>query len=206
MKNQIKGDSKIELLKPFSDLEKQAGVSNKEEWFYEMLKNRKTVREFSAKELDLKTLSDLLWSAFGINREVEGKRTAPSAVNWQEIGIYVALKDGLFYYDGQKHELIKKLDRDLRDKCGMQPFLKDASLVLIFVADFSKMTGEVAQSPGKKEFYSAVDTGFISQNVYLFCSFKKLSTIVLGRVDKESLAKAMNLNENQKVILTQPVG
>ncbi len=63
------------------------------------LKERKTTREFSSETLPLQVLSNLLWSAFGINRPEDGKRTAPSAMNWQEIDIYVATAEGLYLFD-----------------------------------------------------------------------------------------------------------
>lgn len=169
----------------------------------EVLKNRKTMRSFSNKELSLQELSNLLWAAFGVNRPEEGKRTAPSAVNWQEIDIYVAKKDGLYLYDAGKNILIKILDEDIREATGGQDFVKDAPVNLVYVADYSRM-GDASKEI--KDFYSAADTGFISQNVYLFCSSEGLGTVVRGWVDKEKLHKVMKLKEDQEIILAQTVG
>jgi SagB-type dehydrogenase family enzyme len=169
----------------------------------EVLKDRKTIRSFSNKELSLQELSNLLWAAFGVNRPEEGKRTAPSAVNWQEIDIYVAKKDGLYLYDAGKNILIKILDEDIRGSTGEQDFVKDAPINLVFVSDYSRMGDAPKES---KDFYSATDTGFISQNVYLFCASEGLGTVVRGWVDKEKLHKIMKLKEEQKVILAQTVG
>lgn len=166
------------------------------------LKERKTNRQFSTKELPLEVISNLLWAASGVNRPDSGKRTVPTAVNWQEIDIYVAMQKGLYLYNAQKHILEPVMARDIREFTGIQPFTQIAPLNLIYVADFSKMDGD----DENKNFYSATDTGFISQNVYLFCASEGLATVVLGWVDKPALSKIMNLREDQKIILTQPVG
>ncbi len=165
------------------------------------LNQRKSTRAFSSEELPAQTLSNLLWAAFGINRE-DGKRTAPSASNMQEIDIYAAKADGLYFYDAKANLLKQILAEDIRESAGRQAFVKDAPITLIFVADFDKMRG----NDDNKKFYSATDTGYISQNVYLFCASEGLATVVLGMVDKSALAEIMGLRENQRVILTQPVG
>jgi SagB-type dehydrogenase family enzyme len=163
---------------------------------------RHSGREFSPEPLPQQTLSNLLWAACGVNRE-NGKRTAPSARNWQEIDIYAVLPDGLYLYDAKAHALLKKSDENLSTLVGKQEYVKTAPLGLVFVADFDRMGGV---SEADKNFYSATDTGFISQNVYLFCASAGLSTVVLGSVDKTALSAAMKLRPGQKIILSQPVG
>lgn len=169
----------------------------------EALALRRTSRTFAATPLPLDTLSSLLWAAFGINRPDEGKRTAPSARNWQEIDLYVALPEGLYLYDAQAHALQGILAKDLRARAGEPPFTATAPVVLIYVADHSRMRGSNEQS---RQFYSAADTGFISQNVYLYCAANQLATVVLGMVNKDLLKDLMELRGDQHVILTQPVG
>lgn len=170
----------------------------------EALKNRQTKREFSKEKLSDQKLSDLLWAAFGINRPESGKRTAPSAVNWQETDIYVSLESGVYLYNAQKNMLMGIIEGDYRKDMGKQSFAGDAAAVLVFVADYSKMG--VMASKEDKDFYAAVDVGYISQNVYLFCSSENLATVVLGMVDREKIKKTLKLHDNQKVILTQCVG
>ena len=169
----------------------------------QVLKNRKSSREYSTKELSEQVLSNLLWAAFGVNRPDSGQRTAPSAVNWQEIDIYVAMSNGLYLFDAKQHDLKLVLAEDIRALTGGQGFVKDAPVNLVYVADLAKM-GKAP--PDQKSFYAAADSGFISQNVYLYCASEGLGTVVLGWVDKDKCAKAMALREDQKVILTQPVG
>lgn len=167
------------------------------------LTERKSARNFSTKPLPPQILSNLLWSAFGINRTETGRRTAPSAVNWQEIDIYVAMADGVYLYDAKQHALRKIIDQDIRLLTGKQPFTGEAPVNLVYVADLSRMGGANAE---EKAFYSATDTGFISQNVYLYCAAEKLATVVRGLIDKDELAKALKLRSTQKITLAQTVG
>jgi len=166
------------------------------------LKERKSTRSFSPKKLPLDVLSNLLWAASGVNRPETGLLTAPTASNRQEIDVYVALEEGLYLYNPVPHTLSLVLEKDIRKSTGRQPFTQKAPVNLIFVADYSKMGG----SQESRDFYSATDTGYISQNVYLFCASEGLVTVVLGWVDRPSLKKIMNLNDDQVIILTQPVG
>ena len=171
--------------------------------FMQVLKDRKSTREFSPKELPLQVISDMLWAACGINRPDSGHRTAPTAMNMQEIDIYVSKSDGLYLFDAKTNILAPVVAEDLRSLTGKQPFVKDAPINLIYVADLSKMS---KLSIGDADFYAATDTGFISENVYLFCAFSGLATVVRGMIDKPALAKAMKLKPNQKIILAQTIG
>jgi len=183
----------IKLLKPQTD----GGIP-----LMQALKERKSSRSFSNKELQPQVLSDLLWATFGINRPDSGKRTAPSAINMQEIDIYVAMRKGLYLYEPKKHLLKLVLSKDIRALTGKQKFVAVAPVNLIYVADYSKMS----KARNKKSFYSAADTGFIAQNVYLYCASKSLATVVRGMFDKKALEKVMNLRSNQNIVLTQTVG
>jgi SagB-type dehydrogenase family enzyme len=168
------------------------------------LNARKSIRAFDIKRgIPEQELANLLWAAFGINREKSLMRTAPSAHNAQEIDIYVAMQSGLYLYRAQDNVLHKIMDSDVRGYAGKQSFIKDAPLVLIFVADYKKMSDDPQEI---KDFYSAIDTGYISQNVYLYCASADLGTVAIGYCDKELLKKAMKLATNQRIILTQPVG
>lgn len=169
----------------------------------EALSLRKSTREFADKEIPAQILSNLLWAANGINRPESGKRTAPSAANWQEIDIYVATSKAVYLYDAKSNSLKVVVEGDLRADFGRQMFVKTAPVVLAFVADYSKM-GRASQTD--KDFYSATDTGFVSQNVYLYCASEGLNTVVLGMFDRATLSSKLGLKPDQKIILTQPVG
>jgi SagB-type dehydrogenase family enzyme len=166
------------------------------------LKNRSTSREFSAAPLPIQVLSNLLWAAFGINRPDSGKRTAPSARNWQEIDIYVATAQGLYVYNAKAHQLNPILREDVRAQTGTQPFVKDAPLGLVYVADMAKTGNE----SGDRDLYLGADTGFIAENVYLFCASEGLAVVVRGSIDRAALSKVMRLRATQKITLAQTVG
>lgn len=176
---------------------------NSQKALAQALKERKSTRNFNKQQLPIQVISNLLWSACGINRPDAGRRTAPSAVNWQEIEVYVASADGLYLYDAKQHALKQILNQDIRALTGKQSFVGEAPVNLIYVADFSRMGGANAE---ERNFYSAADTGFISQNVYLYCAAEGLATVVRGLIDREKLASAMKLSDNQKIILAQSVG
>lgn len=184
----------IQLLKPQVD---------KGRPLMQVLKDRSSSRSFSKENLPLQVMSNLLWAAFGVNRPETGKRTAPSAVDWQEIDIYVATSDGLYVYDAKAHMLKPILSKDIRSMTGRQDFVKDAPVNLVYVADYSRMGRATKED---KDIYSAADTGFIGQNVYLYCASEGLATVVRGSVDREALAKVMKLRPDQKIILAQSVG
>jgi len=169
----------------------------------QVLKERSTSRSFSARKLPLQVLSNLLWAAFGVNRPESGRRTAPSAKDRQEIDIYVAMAEGLYVYEAKTHVLQPVLAVDIRAMTGRQSFVADAPVNLVYVADLGRM-GKVSKE--EQDLYSAADTGFISENVYLFCASEGLATVVRGSVDRETLAKAMRLRPDQKIILAQTVG
>jgi nitroreductase len=169
----------------------------------QVLRERKSAREFSSEKLPLQVLSNLLWAASGINRSDSGKRTAPSAANWQEIDVYAATADGLYLYDAKPHLLKPVLAEDIRALTGRQPFVKDAALNLIYVADLSRIGRGTNE---EKDFFSAADTGFIAQNVYLFCASEGLATVVRANIDRPTLAKTMKLGPDQRITLSQTVG
>lgn len=167
------------------------------------LKARQSSRAFSPQSLSDQMLSDLLWAAIGINRPDTGKRTAPSARNWQEVDVFAVTENGAYLYDAKSNVLRTVAGGDLRKLAGAQEFVGTAPLNLVFVADSAKMTGS---SPEDQALYAGADVGFICQNVYLFCASEGLATVVRGMVDREALAKALDLPDNKKIILAQTVG
>lgn len=169
----------------------------------QVLKDRSSSRAFSSEKLPLQVLSNMLWAAFGVNRPDSGKRTAPSAKDRQEIDIYVATADGLYLYNARAHKLELILAKDIRAMTGVQEFVGKAALNLVYVADFTRM-GERPED--EKVFYSAANTGFISQNVYLYCASEGLATVVRGWVDRPALAKVIGLRPDQRITLAQTVG
>ena len=171
------------------------------------LNERQTTREFTKDSLTRQQLSDLLWAGWGINRSDQKKRTAPSAMNKQEIDVYVTLPQGLYLYDAESHSLRKINDKDLRMLTGSQSFVAEAAMNLVFVADMERL--------GKKEgeeikdsdlFMSFSNAAFIAQNIYLYCSSADLGCVVRRSIPDKTLPTEMGLRSNQRIILEQTVG
>ena len=166
------------------------------------LQERKTVREFSGQPLSKEVLSGLLWAGFGINRPENGHRTAPSAMNSQELDVYVALPDGVFTYDPKANELKPVTGGDVRAKTTYQAFATNSAAVLVFVADFAKQT---KARPESKERYATFDAGCIVQNVYLYCASERLGAVVYD-LDQKAMGEVLKLRPDQRVIMAQAVG
>ncbi len=169
---------------------------------FQALKARQSGREFSAERLPLPVLSNLLWAAWGVNRP-DGRRTAPSASNRQEIDVYLAMADGLYLYEPGPHRLKFVLASDLRARTGTQAFAGEAPLNLVYVADYARMA---TAKPEDRPVWAAADAAFIGQNVYLFCASEGLVSVFRALVDREALGKAMNLRPDQHVTFAHTVG
>jgi len=167
----------------------------------QVFKERKSVRDFGPEQLSRQTLSNLLWAAWGINRE-DGRRTAPSASNRQEIDVYVVMADGAYLYDAKANALKPVAQTDMRKLAGTQAYVADAPVNLVYIADTAKLGGDDAARLATAN----ADAGFIAQNVYLFCASEGLGTVVRGSVNRVDLGKAMNLRAEQRIILAQSVG
>ena len=169
---------------------------------YEALSNRQTNREFSDKELTDQQLADLLWCANGENRE-DGKRTAPSARNAQEIDIYVFNKKGVYLYIPEKNVLKMVISEDMREGMSSRggKMIMSAPVTLLFFANYDKMKGF---DEAGREFYGATDAGFVSQNVYLYCAANKLNTVVMGAIDRPKIIEILQVDG--KPVLAQPIG
>ena len=166
------------------------------------LKLRRSTREYSDQPLPLQVMSDLLWAAFGVNRP-SGDRTAPYWRHIMVIDIYAATADGLWFYDPKQHKLLAHLAADIRAQTGQQDFVGGAPLNLIYVAQGERMQDVL---PEERRLYASVDSGFIGQNVYLFCASEGLATVFRGAVDTNKLGKTMQLGKEQFVTFAQTVG
>ncbi|MDC8774445.1 nitroreductase family protein [Roseateles albus] len=167
------------------------------------LQRRESQREFSSSVLPAQTLSNLLWAAAGVNRPELGGRTAPSAMNAQEVDLYVALPEGLYRYDAGAHCLKLLQTKDVRPVTGYQDFVDTAPLDLVFVADYRRMKLVPAKQRGA---YANAAAGAMAQNVYLYCASIGLATVIRAWIDREALAKAMGLTQDEELLLAQTVG
>lgn len=166
------------------------------------LKLRRSIREFSDRPLPVQVLSDLLWAAFGVNRP-GGDRTAPYWRHIMVIDVYAATADGVWLYEARRHVLLPHSRADIRAQTGLQDFVANAPLNLVYVAHGERMRDITAN---ERRLYASVDTGFIGQNVYLFCASEGLATVFRGAVDYENLNRTMQLGKDQFVTFAQTVG
>lgn len=164
---------------------------------------RQSRREFRPDALAPQILSDLLWAACGVNRRELGGRTAPSAMNAQEIDLYLATAEGLWLFEPGPHQLRRVRASDVRRVTGYQDFVDEAPLDLVMVADHARMKMVPAS---KRESYASVAAGAVAQNVYLFCASAGLATVTRAWFDRAALTRAIGLGPDQQVVLAQTVG
>ena len=168
------------------------------------LGNRKSEREFADRQLSLEDLSSLLWAANGVNRE-NGKRTAPSAVNAQDIDLYVCMANGAYLYDAKQNLLRRITAEDIRPAvAGNQQVAAPAFLVM--VADLSRFPERLSSDRSKSEPLANMDAGYVSQNICLYCAAANLVTVPRATMDKAALKQALKLADSQLPILNNPVG
>ena len=195
VRTEIPADSIIQLMEP----DKTLDVS-----LMQALSDRKSRREFSDKQISLEELSSLLWAANGINRE-DGRRTAPSAVNSQDIDIYICMASGAYLYDAKESQLNRITTEDLRLAVAAQQQV-EAPVFLVMVADVSRYPEGLASQREVVERLACMDAGYVSGNIGLFCSAAQLATVPRASMDKEALTKALNLTDTQILVLNNPVG
>ncbi len=160
------------------------------------LENRCSQREYdNTREMPLPELSNLLWAGWGYNRE--DKRTAPSALDRQEVTLYVCMKSGVYQYDAAENRLIHVTDKNIMKLTGKQSFVESASVNIIYVCDTDLSNNAVM---------SAVCCGAISQNISLYCASSGLATVVRGAFDAQILKQALKLSPRYEIVLTQSVG
>ncbi len=166
--------------------------------------NRHSTREYAAKALTLTDLSDLLWAAHGLNRPEEGKRTAPSAMNKQDVDVYVVLPEGIYLYEAKAHQLNLVAEGDHRGAvAGGQAFVKSAPVSLLLVSDLSRL-GDAKNT--HTQLMGAVDAGIVSQNISIFCSAAKLATVPRASMDTAKLKSVLKLTDTQLPLMNHPVG
>jgi len=170
----------------------------------EALKARHSSREFADRPLAPQVLSNLLWAAWGINRPATGLRTAPSSQGKMDIDLYLAMANGVWIYDPKAHRLLQHMQDDVRGETTTgQDFVKTAPLNIIYVSDAARMG---KPSNADRMFNGIADSAVIGQNVYLFCAYEGLATVLRASVPGERLAKRLNLTPTQAIYFAQSVG
>lgn len=190
----------IELPKPNT----QGGMS-----LADALRQRRSVRNFLFERISDQQLSDLLWSTCGISSErksgdeVKYLHTNPTACNHQEVMVYVFMHEGVFLYDSIKNCLLQIKKKDCRKNLSKQQFIQKSAISLCIVSDISKMIR--FDDNFRKELYSPMDVGYVSENIYLYCAANNLATCACGLINRDKIVKILGLN-NAKVMLVHPIG
>lgn len=169
---------------------------------------RRSYRDGYDNSISLQDLSNILWCANGINAIGEDGRTwrtAPSARNHQEIDLYVFSKDGIYLYDYDRNRLIEVIDEDIRTKVAKQEFVGKSQYIICLVANYAKMKSYKWWNFVKRYRYACIDTGYVSQNIYLYCAANKLHTVAVGMIKHREIKQLLNLR-NARPILCMPVG
>ena len=164
---------------------------------------RSSASAFTSEKLKLQDLSDLLWAANGINRADSKKRTAPSAMNAQDIDIYVFLSDGVYLYNAPANSLDPVVAGDQRTlAAGRQAEYANAAVILVMVSDISRFrNGE----DNMKLSMAAMDAGIVSQNISIFCAGTGLLTRPRATMDQPKLKEILKLKDTQYPLLNNPV-
>ena len=159
------------------------------------LENRHSTREYSAKKLNRQEIANILWAGWGYNRK--DKRTAPSAIDRQEITLYVCTQEGVYMYDAENNRLETISNKNIMKLCGKQPFVETAAANIIYVCN--KAVSVNAEMTG-------VCCGAISQNIALYCATKNIGNVVRASFDNDILRQQLKLSGDNVVVLTQSIG
>jgi len=164
---------------------------------------RRSTREFADKPVPLDVLSNLLWTACGVNRPATGDRTMPSWRHAMDAEIFVAAADGAWSYDAKAHRLTQVLADDIRAETGVQDFVGTAPIDLVYVSDGARLQGAAGD---EKRLWAFTDVGFIGQNVYLFCASEGLATVFRASLNRDRLAQLLQLPPTKFVTCAPTVG
>lgn len=168
----------------------------------DVLQKRASVREFSDQEISAETLSLLLWAACGINRE-DGRLTAPSAINAQDIRLYVLRKDGAYLYQPRENQLQQVTDQDLRPAiAGRQASVAKAPVTLLMVSDQTRF----GNRRNGAQLMGSFDAAYVSENICLAATALGLATVPRMQMDKEALKAGLHLADTDLPLLNNPVG
>jgi SagB-type dehydrogenase family enzyme len=164
---------------------------------------RASVKEFDTTKINLQDLSDLLWASNGVNRPETGKRTAPSAINAQDIDVYVFMKSGIYLYDAKKHLLELIVGSDYRNLIADgQEYVLKAPLICLLVSDISRFA---IRKDSLKLVWAAEDAGIVSQNISLFCASVGFATRPRMMMNQQKLREILKLKDSQHLMLNNPV-
>jgi SagB-type dehydrogenase family enzyme len=165
--------------------------------------DRHSDRTYAPDRLSQQDLSDLLWAANGINRP-DGKRTAPSCMNFQKVRVYVILPEGAYLYDEKANALTLITEGDYRAAvAGGQSYAKTAPLCIVLSADLTRFGGTINEGT---KLMASVDVGIVCQNINLACAGLGLATVPRATMDQATLKRILKLKDTDLLLMNNPVG
>ena len=176
----------------------------------EALSLRHSVRECASRSMDFQTLSNLLWAANGVNRPEENRRTAPSALNCQDIDLYVFLPEGVYLYEYATHSLRLKVEGDYRKLIAGKPspartqeYAASFPCTVLMVPDLTRF--QMGNSESVRS-WGYIDAGIVTENICLFCAATGLCTVPRVSMEKEAIIQLLHLRDDQIPVINTPVG
>lgn len=166
---------------------------------YDAMTMRHSSRDFENQELSVEDISKILWAAAGINRPEKGLLTIPTALNRQNLLVYLFNAKGVWTYEPKEHVLIRIRPDDLRAMTGMQDWVSQADINLVYVGDISAYDEHGL-------YWSYFHAGLAAQNVGLVCAAENLKNVVRGSVETAPLAATLGLPDNLRILMTQSIG
>lgn len=167
---------------------------------------RASSREFSNVPLSLEELSGIVWAAAGINRTEMERQTAPSALALYPIKTYAFLAGGVYLYDVTAHKLSRVVEGDHRVLAGAQPFVAQAALNLVYIADLSVYTDKPIPAEHVR-FLCGQDAAGYAENANLYAAGHGLKAITRGSAPTAELLALLGLDANRYFFaLAQSIG
>ena len=158
----------------------------------QIINSRQSGRSYNTdKRVDDETLSQILWSARGVNQY--GKITIPTARNNQDLKVFVLDGKGAWLYNAKANQLEKVSNKNMLPYLAeKQDFILNAPVHLVYTSSDKK--------------WGFAHAGSAYQNVYLFATAQGLSTVIRGLPNDKKMAQALNLNADEFTIAHQPIG
>jgi SagB-type dehydrogenase family enzyme len=179
------------------------------------IKQRRTIRAFISRALNLSQLSQLLWAASGVTENNGFKRAAPSAGALYPMDVYVvvgqgsvsSVEAGVYHYKPGEHRLSPVAHGDMRSlvaKASLsQMWMAAAPLTLVITTEYHR----VMVKYGKRGIrYAMMEAGHIGQNIFLQAQALGLDAGIVGAFDDEKLSEVMNIPSVLEPLLLMPVG
>jgi SagB-type dehydrogenase family enzyme len=162
------------------------------------IQNRRSVRDFTDKELKIEQIGQLCWSAQGITDPNRG--FSPMQLN-------VVLPDGLYVYDSNEHSLVKYVNTNIRfmlyTASFKQQVVQDAPCIFIISGSAGKIEPKYR---GKGDRFITLEAGHIAQNIHLQAVALGLGSVPIGVFDSKAVAAICKLKEGVEPLYMVCVG